>query len=43
MRFSDIPGARILKNGGDQFDGDAHGRDLGEGDHLRPDIHALAG
>ena len=42
MRFSDIPGARILRMVAISSTRHAHGRDLGERDHLRPDIHAFA-
>ena len=43
MRFSDMPGARILRMVDDEFGGHAQRGDLRERDHLRPDIDALAG
>ena len=43
MRSSDMPGARCLKTVTTISTATAQRRDLGEGDHLRPDVGALAG
>ena len=43
MRSSDMPGRALLENRHDDLDRDGERRNLGEGDHLRPDVGALAG
>ena len=42
MRLSDMPGARCLRTVTIDLDRDGERRDLGEGDHLRPEVGALA-
>ena len=43
MRFNVMPGARSLKDGGEHFNGNRQRGQFGKGNHLRPDIRALAG
>ena len=43
MRSSVMPGARCLNTVTIDLDRDSDRRDFGEGDHLRPDVGALAG
>ena len=38
-----MPGRAQLEDRDDDLDRDDERRDLGEGDHLRPDVDALAG